>query len=105
MYKVLQQESNNNVDVKEKWELEANIIITDEQWEETFKAGHKVTSSPTWRAFHWKIKIRYFITPSITSRYSNTSQMCWRGCGLVGDFTHIFWDCPKILDFWTNIQK
>lgn len=30
LYKVLQQESNDkNLDVKEKWELEANIIITD----------------------------------------------------------------------------
>ena len=49
--------------------------------------------------------MRYFITPCITSRYSDTSEMCWRGCGLVGDFTHIFWDCPKILDFWKNIRK
>ena len=31
LYKVLQQESNNNnLDVKEKGEVEANIIITDE---------------------------------------------------------------------------
>lgn len=75
------------------------------QWEETFKAGHRVTNSPTWREFDWKIKMRYFITPCITSRYSNTSEMCWRGCGLVGDFTHIFWDCPMILDFWKNIRK
>lgn len=87
------------------WKQILNIIITDEQWEETFKAGHKVTSSPTWREFDWKIKMRYFITPSISSRYSNTSEMCWRGCGLAGDFTHIFWDCPKISDFWKNIQK
>ena len=66
--KILQQQSNNNnLDVKEKWELEANIIITDEQWEETFKAGHKVTNSPTWREFDWKIKMRYFITPHSSS--------------------------------------
>lgn len=25
--------------------MEADIIITDEQWEETFKIGHKVNSS------------------------------------------------------------
>ena len=85
LYKVLQQESNNNnLDVKEKGEVEANIIITDEQWEETFKAGHRVTNSPTWREFDWKIKMRYVITPCITSRYSDSSEMCWRGCGLVG---------------------
>lgn len=44
------------------------------QWEETFKAGHRVTNSPTWREFDWKIKMRYFITPCITSRYSNNNR-------------------------------
>ncbi len=23
----------------------------------------------------------------------------------MGDFTHIFWDCPKLTNFWNNIQK
>lgn len=106
IYKALQHDSDDsNMKVKEKWELESNIIITDEEWEETFKAGHKLTNSPSWREFDWKVKMRYFDTPIITSNYSNTSKLCWRGCGLVGDFTHIFWDCPKLIDFWKNVQK
>lgn len=24
---------------------------------------------------------------------------------MVGDITHIFWDCLKLLDFWKNVQK
>lgn len=106
MYEAIQHESNDNsMDVKERWELETNIIITDEQWEETFKAGHKLTNSPSWWEFDWKVKMRFFNTPSVTSKYSNTSDLCWRGCGSVGDFTHIFWDCPKLLDCWKNVQK
>lgn len=23
----------------------------------------------------------------------------------MGDFTHIFWVCPKLLEFWKNVQK
>lgn len=106
IYKALQHESDdNNLDIKEKWELEANIIISEEEWEETFKEGHKLTNSPTWREFDWKVKMRYFYTLFITSKYSNTTDLCWRECGAVGDSTHIFWDCPKIQDFWKNIQK
>lgn len=106
IYKALQHKSEgNNLDVKEKWELEANIIITEEEWEETFKEGHRLTNSPTWREFDWKVKMRYFYTPFITSKYSHTTDLCWRECGTVGDTTHIFWDCPKIQDFWKNIQK
>lgn len=49
--------------------------------------------------------MRYFRTPFITSKWSNTSDHCWRDCGLVGDHTHIFWDCPKISEYWENVQK
>ena len=49
--------------------------------------------------------MRYFNPPSITSKYNNTSELCWRGCGLVGDFTHTFFDCPKLIEFWKDVQK
>lgn len=49
--------------------------------------------------------MRYFNTPAVITKYSNTSELCWRGCGLVGDYTHIFWDCPKIVEFWKSVQK
>lgn len=102
LFKAIQGESSvNKMAVKEKWELKANIIIRDIDWEETFQSGHKSTNSPAWKEFEWKVKMRYFNTPS---KYSNTSDLCWRNCGKVGDFTHIFWDCPKILDFWKSIQ-
>lgn len=88
-YKALQYESNdNNMDVKERWELEANVIITNDDWEETFKSGHTLTNSPTWREFEWKVKMRYFNIPFVTAKYSKTSDLCWRNCGMVGDFTH-----------------
>lgn len=41
--KTLQNESeDNNLRVREKWELGADIIITDEKWEDSFKAGQIV---------------------------------------------------------------
>lgn len=32
------------------------------------------------------------------------SDKSWRNCGLVGDQTHIFWDCPTIHSFWKDIK-
>ncbi|MEQ2172365.1 hypothetical protein GOODEAATRI_020284 [Goodea atripinnis] len=32
------------------------------------------------------------------------SRFCWRNCGGVGDFTRIFWDCPKLVKFWEDVQ-
>lgn len=56
------------LDIKEKWELEMNTIITDKQWEASCSQGHRVTSSPNWKEFGWKIKMRYFRTPFIASK-------------------------------------
>lgn len=104
-YKMLQQESTENtLNIKEKWELEMNIIIKDEEWVETMRNGHKITKSQILREFEWKTKTRFFRTPFITSRFGKTWEECWRGCGLVGDHTHIFWDCPKLTNYWKDIH-
>ena len=106
LYRILQEGlKENNLDIKEKWELEMNIIISDEQWENSCEQGHKVTSSPNWREFGWKIKMRYFRTPLITSKWSNTSAQCWRGCGKVGDHTHIFWGLSNVIRILAKSTK
>ena len=67
---------------------------------------HKCLSSPSWREFSWKLRIRYFNSPLVISAYDrHASPLCWRRCGLVGDFSHIFWDCPKIQTFWENVKN
>lgn len=58
LYKILQEESTENTqDIMGKWELEMNIIIKDEDWEQTLREGHKITNSLVLREFEWKTKI------------------------------------------------
>lgn len=38
------------------------------------------------------------INPSI-------SNLCWRGCGKVGSFVHCWWECPKVQQFWKEVQS
>jgi len=52
-----------------------NIIIMDEEWEQMFQEGHQISSSPMLREFEWKIKVRFFRTPFITSKFSGTSAV------------------------------
>lgn len=104
-YKILQEERiENTQDIRGKWELEMNVIIKDEDWEKTMQDGHKLTNSPAFREFEWKTKIRFFRTPFITHKFGGTSDKCWRGCGDVGDHTHIFWNCKKLTNYWKDIQ-
>ena len=48
------------------------------------------------------MKTRFFKTPLVVSKFVNepAALYCWRECGMVGDHSHIFWDCPKLLPFW-----
>lgn len=82
-----------------------NMIKMDEKWNETFKAGHKLTNSPTLKKFDRKVKMLHFNTPSTIAKYGNTSELCWKRCGQVGELMYIFWDCPKVQDFWNKVQK
>ena len=98
--------SIDTLDIKGKWELEANTIIADDEWESSWVSWHKCLSSPTWREFSWKLRMRYFKTPLVIAKYDKKySPLCWRGCGLIGDFSHIFWDCSKLQKFWEEVKR
>lgn len=84
-----EQASQATLQVKEKWELEMNVVTGDQEWEQLCENGHKLTSSPTWKEFIWKVNVRYFKTPFIISKFDKTkTNLCWRHCGQIGDHTH-----------------
>lgn len=59
-----------------------------------------------WKEYNWKLKMRYFRTPTITSEFDNSrTNLCWRECHQIGDHTYIFWDCPKLGNYWEGIRK
>lgn len=105
-YRALQQDlKNKDLENKTKWEIELNILINENEWDETCLSGHKLTNSPNWREFDWKIKNRYFGTPIITAKYGVSSALCWRGCGHQGDLSHIMWACPKLQEYWDGVKR
>lgn len=92
--------------VKEKWEKELDIEITEENWNNVCKAQQSATGSRIWREFGWKNIIRFFITPKITGRYTPEKSSCWRLCGQKeADHAHVFWQCQKIEDYWEGVWK
>lgn len=108
IYKRLATSTLQNTEyIKEKWELEMNVIIEDSTWEDIWAGCHKGINSQLWKEFDWKVKIRFFNTPLVISSYVKNSNLalCWRKCGNIGDTTHIFWDCPVLQGFWGDIKK
>lgn len=85
LYRRLQKDSTDS-----KWELEANTIIEDEEWEESWMPWHKCLSSQTWKEFIWKLRMRFFLkTPLVISNYDiKSNPLCWRRCSR--DFFSLF---------------
>ncbi|KAJ0059923.1 hypothetical protein NL108_015598 [Boleophthalmus pectinirostris] len=99
-------QDESTLDVKNKWELELNVVVSDMEWENAWEEWQKCLSSQNWREYSWKLRMRFFKTPIITATYNrDISALCWRKCGHIGDFSHIFWECPVIKVYWDNVTK
>ena len=106
LYKALTVNKNSTKYIKEKWESELSIDITDQQWQEMWKTHQTTTSSQSWREFSWKNLIWFFITPKIKNKYSKTNYLCWRECGeLEAGHAPIFWKCNKTVRFWGMVHS
>lgn len=61
IYKELQNSKNHStLQVKQKWEGEAGLEISEDDWKTVWAGQAKTTNSRTWREFCWKNLIRFF---------------------------------------------
>lgn len=106
LYKALSYSSNNNtLYIKDKWEKESGIKISEEAWSNIWSFQWSTSNSMVWREHCWKNIIRYFKTPH-QERYKGATTPCWRNCGSFAvNHYHIFWDCPKLVVFWRDVQS
>lgn len=102
---LLGAENGSTLYIKERWERDAGIVISEEMWKGIWEFQSTTTCSADWREYCWKNVIRYFKTP-YQERYKGHDRPCWRQCGAerAGHF-HIFWECPKLTFFWESIHR
>ena len=94
--------------IKCKWEGEANITLTEDEWLNICELNSTTTSSGKWREFAWKNVTRFFITPRRKYLQSGRDESghCWRHCNnVMADHTHIFWCCPAIQCYWIGVAE
>lgn len=87
-----------------QWEGILHRPILDEEWTHLWSDVSKFNHSADLQEAHLKVMMDWYLHPSRLKKiFPNTSDRCWRGCGLLGDFHHIWWDCPHIRPFWEEI--
>ena len=91
-------------EVRSRWEMDMGGKFSDESWEACLKLIH--TSSPCARhgLIQLKIVLRAHLTNArLADMYPNMDPSCPRCKGQPADYIHMFWSCPKLSIFWTNI--
>ena len=61
MYTILQKYNEVESNIKEKWEKDLKINLTE--WRRTLGENFSITQSKYWRELSWKVCMRYFSTP------------------------------------------
>ena len=65
--------------VKNKWEVELNIVSSEDDWHYILKTQHTSTSSKRWKKFGWKnVNPLFYYTTKF--KQLGRRQYCWRQC-------------------------
>ena len=91
----------------EKWEKEINKKFEDQQVERIIASVHNTATDMNTIEINYKCISRCHRTPEEIHRYrysKDKTPLCWSECGQIGT-THIWWDCPKIKEYWQEIRN
>ena len=78
---IMSLKKDSTMYIKQRWEKEMDIVISDDVWLETWTIQSTTTNSLSWRDFSWKNQIRFFITPRQKSK--QTGNQLWTAGGIV----------------------
>lgn len=80
--------------------------ITKEEWHNYCELQWKCTNTHTWREFAWECLITFSTTPKMKTHCTGEDPICWKGCGgRDATHRHIFWECPGLQNFWSEVHK
>lgn len=108
IYKILQETpplTEHTHAYMRKWSHILDRPIALQEWREIWEATSKVSRCVTHKETADKVCMFWYRTPDFLLKHKlTTSGLCWR-CGVsIGTHYHIFWDCPVLLPFWTQIH-
>ena len=105
VYKILLTiTKERGITLKEKWERDLGPCSNNKQWDKSLQLVHKSAIDTNTEEMNYKLITRWYNTPDKMGRIQvESSRLCWRGCQMVGTIAHIWWECPKIKVFWSEV--
>uniref|UniRef100_A0A8C5QSG6 Reverse transcriptase zinc-binding domain-containing protein n=1 Tax=Leptobrachium leishanense TaxID=445787 RepID=A0A8C5QSG6_9ANUR len=86
------------------WERDLAEVLDSEDWLNIWETSKGVSLCTTMQEQPLKMLMRWYVTPTQLAHISSDHpDLCCRSCGSKGTFIHMWWECPQIKMFWTNI--
>lgn len=107
IYTLISHLDETSIDkIRKNWEEEFGRVIADSDWDSALARVNNSTSCSRLNLIQFKVVHRIYFTNSKLSKiYSNIADTCNRCHMTPADMTHMFWSCPRLHDYWTNIFK
>lgn len=91
---------------RENWSKDLGIEISDRQWQKACILVHKCSLSTRMQETSFKLLSQWYATPAkLNKLYPQTSDLCWRCQKEKGTLLHIWWQCPIIASFWSEVSR
>lgn len=89
-----------------RWESELSIDLTTAEWEHILGHAHKGSINVSIQENRYKIFSRWYRTPDKVHKFHpSVPPTCWRCHSSEGTLIHIWWECPLLKSFWSEIHS
>ncbi|XDV36150.1 hypothetical protein PO909_005994 [Leuciscus waleckii] len=102
-YNLLSPSSDSVVNkIRTSWENELQISLSEDFWEKALRAVNSSSSCARFSLIQFKVVHRiHFSKARLAKIYpGGQDEGCNRCSQTPCDLTHMFWSCPKLLNFW-----
>ena len=91
---------------KYSWEQELGVTLPDDYWEQVLRLVHSSSICARHGLLQCKVVHKVHYTNLRLSRiYPNVTDSCNRCKQSPADHSHMFWSCPGLATFWSEIFK
>jgi len=92
--------------LKDSWEKDLGIQITDEDWLESIKVINTCSINSRHQLIQYKVVHRlHYSRVKVNKFYPSISSTCNKCESAEGSLGHLFWFCLKLFEFWSEIFR
>lgn len=90
--------------LRDIWSKELGVPLSEELWEEGLSSIQKCSINSRYRLIQFKVVHRLHYSKTKLNRiFESVSPMCDRCNRAEGSLSHLFWYCPVLDSFWSDI--